>query len=107
MKKKVLFILLFISIILLTFFIDYKCPFREYLHILCPGCGGRDMVVHLLHFEIYEAFISNQLLFLLLPTIFLLLIIKYIFKKNIKIHNWYYILLIIVIILFTILRNIL
>lgn len=109
MKKKYNYRIAIIIVLalLLTFFIDYKCPFREVFHIMCPGCGGRDMIIHLLHFRFYDAFVSNQLLFIAIPVIFILLFIKYILKKNIVIHNYMYVLLMIITIVFTILRNIL
>lgn len=106
-KYDFLIAVIIIGALVLSFFVDYKCPFHEYLHILCPGCGGRDMIVHLIHFEFYDAFMSNQLLFIAIPFIFILLFIKYILKKNIKTNKYMYILLILIVIAFTIVRNVL
>lgn len=106
-KYDITIAIIIIVALILTFFIDYHCPFHEYLHIKCPGCGGRDMILHLLHFEFYEAFMSNQLLFIALPIGIILLFIKYILKKDIKINIYIYFLLMIITIIFAILRNVL
>lgn len=64
------------------------------------------MIIDLYNLRIIDAFMDNQLLFLGIPTIILLLFIKYILKKDIKIAKSTYILLIIITIAFTIIRNI-
>ena len=64
------------------------------------------MLIDLMHLRIINAFMDNQLLFIGIPTLILLLFIKYILKKDIKIPKSAYILLIIITIVFTIIRNI-
>lgn len=98
--------LVFITFILLTFIFNFECPFHYLFNLLCPFCGGRTMIIDLLHFRFIDAFFDNQLLFILIPIVFLLLFIKYILKKDIKLPKYTYILLIIITIAFTILRNI-
>ena len=43
------------------------CPVREYLGLLCPGCGGTHAVVALLHGHLGEALRLNGLIVALLP----------------------------------------
>lgn len=43
------------------------CPYNEFLHIYCPGCGISRMFFHLARFEIAEAFSSNCVVFCMLP----------------------------------------
>ena len=64
------------------------------------------MLIDLYNLRIIDAFMDNQLLFLGIPTIILLLFIKYILKKDIKIAKSTYILLIIITVTFTVIRNI-
>ncbi len=45
----------------------FVCPIRQYLGLLCPGCGGTRAVMALLHGRFAEAWHSNALLVLLLP----------------------------------------
>ena len=114
MKKIVsskIFIILLIIFVLMIFFIlslvfGFECPFYTIFHLKCPFCGGRNMIMSLIRFDVVTAFNSNQLLFVATPIIFLLLFIKYILNKDIKIHKIIYILLIIITIVFTIVRNI-
>ncbi|MBR6072344.1 MAG: DUF2752 domain-containing protein [Acholeplasmatales bacterium] len=98
--------LVLITFVLLTFIFNFECPFHYFFHLLCPFCGGRTMLIDLYNLRIIYAFMDNQLLFLGIPTIILLLFIKYILKKDIKIAKSTYILLMIITIAFTIIRNI-
>ena len=111
MKKENIIIGIAVSIfvivfVILTFVINFECPFHYLFHLLCPFCGGRTMILDLLHLRIIDAFMDNQLLFIMIPALFLFLFIKYILNKDIKIPKWIYILLIIITIAFTIVRNI-
>ena len=115
-KKKIvlLSILLFILAIfaLLDIFgvIGFPCPFFEYLHIYCPGCGTTRMIRSLLHFEFYQAFRFNSLVFCLLFAFLGLIIAEIIYfiknKKIFNISNKIYVILIVIILVYWILRNI-
>ena len=98
--------LVLITFVLLTFIFNFECPFHYFFHLLCPFCGGRTMLLDLIHLRIFDAFMDNQLLFVGIPTLILLLFIKYILNKDIKTPKSVYILLIIITIVFTIVRNI-
>ena len=43
------------------------CPYYQFLHIYCPGCGISRMFFHLAKFEFAEAFSSNCVIFCMLP----------------------------------------
>jgi hypothetical protein len=43
------------------------CPFRELLHLDCPGCGATRALAALLHGRLQEAMRLNALFVLLLP----------------------------------------
>lgn len=43
------------------------CPVREYLGVLCPGCGGTHAIIALLHGRVAEAVRLNGLIVVLLP----------------------------------------
>jgi hypothetical protein len=122
MKKRIINVIITISLLLL-FFISYyfiankldigiPCPIHELTSLFCPGCGITRMLFYLLELDFYNAFRSNMLLFILLPFflyLFIDSIISYI--KNVtplidKISNKVWIPLIVVFIIFGILRNI-
>ena len=99
-------LLLLITFGLLTITFHFECPLYTHFDVKCPFCGARKMVMALLHLNFTEAFNANQLLFILLPIVFILIFIKYILNKNIKIHKSLYILLMLITVIFTVLRNI-
>ena len=118
-KKKlinfiVLIIILFIYYLLARFKIfAIPCPIKYIFHVYCPGCGVSRMLIALTKFQINKAFNYNQLAFILLPFLLLLLcdyIIGYLFDKPMRIINkiptWIYVLLAIIVISFGIIRNI-
>lgn len=43
------------------------CVFRLLTGLKCPGCGVTHLAVAMLHGNIHEAFMANQLIFVLLP----------------------------------------
>lgn len=55
------------------------CVFRKVTGLKCPGCGVSHMLVKMLHFDFRGAYAENQLLFFMLPALFLLLAVKIIF----------------------------
>lgn len=123
MKKerilKVIFFLI-IGILIITgyYFINkylhlyIPCMINKITHLYCPGCGTTRMLFALLKGHIYEAFMYNQFVFILLPFILLYILYKiycYIEDKKAiilkKIPNWCYIILLIVTISWGIIRN--
>jgi len=123
-KKNHLFILSFISVILILlfggyYFLSFKfnfsipCVFHKITGFFCPGCGITRMLFSLLRLEFYQAFRYNNLLFISLPFVifyFVDFIIKFLLYKNDylykKINNKVWYLLLIVTIVFGIMRNI-
>ena len=89
-----------------------NCPIRQIFHVYCPGCGVSRMLLALTKFKFKEAFSYNQLAFILLPFLSILLvdyIISYLYDKPNKIIDkiplWVYILISIIIVAFGIIRN--
>lgn len=96
--------------VLILLKLNYKCPWRQSLHIYCAGCGGTRMLKSILKLDFYQAFRYNPLLFtlLLISIIYLIYITvnKLLKKEYYKFKaNHLYILLFLTI-TFMILRNI-
>lgn len=89
--------------------INYECPIHTLFHLYCPGCGGTRMILSLLHFDFYQAFRWNPLLFILLFIGLIYLIFMGIVYKKKKVFVLpsmkVWIILIIILILYMILRN--
>lgn len=73
-----------------------SCPTNKIFGFFCPGCGSQRMIHHLLHFEFYEAFRYNPLLFVLFPFIaycIFILIANSFFGKSYRMmllyKNWF------------------
>ena len=115
-KKKVILISILVFILAIFVLLDIleviglKCPFYELLHIYCPGCGTTRMIRSLLHFDIYQAFRYNPLVFTLLFAFLGVIIAETIYfirnKKMFNISTKIYVILVVIIIIFWILRNI-
>lgn len=123
MKKRIFNIVL-ILIICLFVFIGYfylndkygfsiNCVFHDVTGLLCPGCGITRCLFALLRLDFYEAFMYNQLVFILLPFLVALIVYRiylYIFDKQDKIlkkvPNMVWILLLVIVIGYGIVRNI-
>ena len=119
-NKKKLIKLLIICLLMFLYYLSARfdifvilCPIRHIFHVYCPGCGVSRMLIALTKFQINKAFNYNQLAFILLPFLLLLLgdyIISYLFDKPMRIINkiptWIYVLLAIIVISFGIIRNI-
>ncbi len=123
MKKRIFNICL-ILLICLFIFIGYfylnskygfsiNCLVHELTGYYCPGCGITRCLFSLLKLDLYEAFMYNQLVFILLPFLVGLIgykIYLYIFDKKDqfikKIPNMVWILLLVIVIGFGIVRNI-
>jgi len=122
MKKRIYkTILVYLLIILITFLYFYlnqnynfsiPCLFHKITGYYCPGCGITRCIFSLLKGHIYEAFMYNQLVFILLPFLIAYIIYItyiYIFNKQNNINkiipNYIFIILLIITISFGILRN--
>ena len=115
-KKKVVLISILVLILAIFVLLDIfeviglPCVFHEYLHIWCPGCGSTRMIRSLLHFEFYQAFRYNPLVFGLLFAFLGLIIAEIVyFIRNKKIFNIsakIYVILLVIILIYWILRNI-
>jgi hypothetical protein len=46
-----------------------RCPFREYLHLACPGCGATRAFAALLHGHVVEALHFNALFVGVVPLL--------------------------------------
>ena len=116
--KVIFFLIIGILIIIGYYFINkylhlyIPCMINKITHLYCPGCGTTRMLFALLKGHIYEAFMYNQFVFILLPFILLYILYKiycYIEDKKAiilkKIPNWCYIILLIVTISWGIIRN--
>lgn len=89
------------------------CLFHKITGLYCPGCGITRCFNALLHFDFYQAFRYNPLVFILLPfaLVYLLITIysKLRGKRNLldkKIPSWMWYLLVVVALIFGIIRNI-
>src|SRR4051812_28026575 len=77
--KKILFAgisILGLSVTLILFLFDPArtpifpiCPFHQWTHLDCPGCGGLRAMHALLHGQIIQAFYFNAMLVLSLPFV--------------------------------------
>jgi hypothetical protein len=115
-KKKIILFLILVFILSILLLLDLfevigiPCPFYEYLHIYCPGCGSTRLFRSLLHFDFYQAFRYNPLLFILLFPFGALVLAEIIYfirnKKMFNISTKIYVILLILIIIYWILRNI-
>ena len=108
----IILILILAIFVLLDIFevIGLKCPFYELLHIYCPGCGTTRMIRSLMHFEFYQAFRYNPLVFGLLFAFLGLIIAEIVYfirnKKIFNISTKIYVILLVIILIYWILRNI-
>lgn len=114
MKKRIFYLILFSVIILFLYIIHFplRCPFYEITKLYCPGCGITRCIISLFHFEFYQAFRYNPLIFILLPVLIpymIYLLIVYVFDLEDyivkKIPSYVWVILLIITILFGILRN--
>lgn len=113
-KKKIAIIIIaiLVSIIYLMILdlINFECPYRNLLHIYCPGCGTTRMLKSLLKLDIYQSFRYNPLMFIILVILLpIYIIINIIYyrknKKILKISKTTIIVFFIIIIIYFILRN--
>lgn len=110
MKKKLLFIIFFMSLIVVYYIANKLCGFAipcifyKITGFYCPGCGVTRLLFSLLKLDFYQAFRYNPLIFVLLIcyVIYKLINLKYHFK--LPKYTVYIVLL--VVILFGVLRNI-
>lgn len=71
----VLSVLLYLIIVTQTH-INVYCPYRKFLNLTCPGCGGTRMVLNILRGDFYRAFRSNPFIFITSPILLIVYIIQ-------------------------------
>ena len=88
------------------------CIVHKLTGFYCPGCGITRMFLYLFELDFKSAFLSNQLVFILLPLLFIYFVleIRYIItnKQNVmndKKFNIVWLFLVIITIIYGILRN--
>jgi hypothetical protein len=90
----------------------WPCAFHLITGLYCPSCGAGRMFISLAHFDFYQAFRYNPLIFIALPFligIFARYQIGYIRGKRITIGKFelvFFIFLVVALMVFGILRNI-
>ncbi|MEG2322501.1 MAG: DUF2752 domain-containing protein [Bacilli bacterium] len=91
--KKTKYVLLFLIVVfLLVFIIDYKCPFKFFFHIACPGCGLSRAFIAIFQFNFNKALNYNLLSIpiFIIATFSFGMLIKDIIKKEDK-YIYYFI----------------
>ncbi len=87
-----------------------KCIFRDEFGILCVACNGTSFAIEMAKFNFIQAFKFHPIFFISFIYLVLLditYIINVIFKKNINIFKWWYLIIwIILLVIYTILKNI-
>lgn len=91
-------------------YVNYECFWKKYFNITCAGCGFTRMIEALFHFDFYQAFRYNPLLFVLviLFTLYLIyvLICALLKKKYFKSGYKSLVMMIILIMVYMLLRNV-
>ena len=122
MKKRIYKVIILtitaILILISYYFLNNKygfaipCIIHKLTGFYCPGCGITRCLFSLIKGHIYEAFMYNQLVFILLPFILIYVIYEtYLYITNqkddimIKIPNYWFIILLVITIGYGILRN--
>lgn len=122
MKKRIIKIISIIGIFIIGLITYYylnqnlnfsiPCLFHKITGYYCPGCGITRCLFSILEGKLYQAFMYNQLVFILLPFFIIYVTYNsyiYIFNKKNKlikkIPNYIYIILLIIVISFGIIRN--
>lgn len=117
MKKRILIVL---GIIIITFLaliigikildiINFKCVFKYFFGIYCPGCGTTRMFKAMLKLNFKKAFMYNPFMFILFMIILIYVaynMYTYITKKKIKLPSLTSIVIIVILsFIFMIIRN--
>lgn len=101
------FLIIFIYITCMIFTGEgLPCMFYKITGLYCPGCGITRLIISLFHFDLYQAFRFNPLIFILLCCGIIYIFLCLIKQKIINIPNYVYITLLITFIIFGIMRNI-
>ena len=113
-KKYIICIIIIIGYLLLgnILHIYIPCFIHKLTGFYCPGCGVTRMLLSIIKFDFYKAYLYNKLLFILSPFA-LVLFLDYIYciiknKSPLykKINNKVWYVLIVILIIYGILRNI-
>lgn len=68
------------------------CPIHKFMGIECPGCGMQRAIIELLKGNLFESFIAYPaLITLIIMFLFLILHLKYDFKKGAIILKYFFI----------------
>lgn len=86
-SERILILGIISFIVLINMFIDIKCPFKEYFHIPCAGCGMTRAIKAVLKFDFKTAFYYHPL-FWTIPIIILLILFGYKFNRKLEISIW-------------------
>ena len=99
-------ILIFIGIFLYFINIPIPCLFHKITKLYCPGCGITRMFVSIIKLDIVSAFKYNQFVFILLVLYIILIMFRFITKKDLRISKKIIYIIVICSVIFGILRNI-
>ena len=102
-KEKIIFGIIYITIIAIFYYFKVDCFFLTLFHIPCPGCGMTRAWLSLLHFDIKGAFL-NHLAFWSAPILLLYFIFDGNILRNRKLNKWLFIIIVFFIVLNYILR---
>ena len=116
--KSVFFFLAFVLFLVIYHFVHEKtgfgipCPIHELTGFYCPGCGITRLLFALIHGHIKEAFMYNQLVFIMLPfLLFYVVYSVYLYitdkKDNIisRIPKFVFVILLIIVLAWGVIRN--
>ncbi len=112
MKKKFIFLISFIILLIGYYFLhewfnfNIFCPIHKLSGFYCPGCGITRMFFAILRLDFYQAFRYNPLVFILLILYLFKIIMELIIKHPITISNRSTYILLFIVIAYGILRNV-
>ena len=111
-NKKVLTIGLLLFLLVIYKVVNYftglgiPCLFYTITGWYCPGCGVTRMLFSMITLDFYQAFRYNPAVFVLLVMAIIYNIIKYLFKRDLKLPEYVYYILLVIFIIYGVLRNI-
>lgn len=60
------------------------CFFKTITGFSCPGCGITHLILRLINFDFYGAYLANRFLFVTSPIILVIVILNFFCKKEIR-----------------------